>query len=286
MSLRTCIHLLTGLLIGLQLPLPASAEFLQTGPAVYQTLREKIVVSYETPGIFIVTGPKRDIQLFDPGQIPPEESLHVFVRWDPGQERYSALLFGRNEYRIRGSLILSLGRVRVAIDNNNPYLTIVVDEESSVIGFQGLRQIVMAQGEAAVAFLEANQFDSFTDRVSPYIYKKGKLYLKGQPSAQAIGLSLRPPENICLNDKKVIYVTQGDLQYIKQGATPNERAARLHAVLDKSAEREPFEHSLHLRIEKRTLVSLDYREGVVTQTTPMRSKFSSKTVCLVRELQF
>ena len=264
----------------------AGAEFLQTGPTVFQNLNEKILVSYESPGIFVASGPKRDIQLFDPSQLPLEDTQHVFIKYDTQANRYGALLFGKQEYRIRGSLIVNMGRVRIAIDNNNPYLSIVVDEDSSVIGFQGLQQVVMAQGEAAVAFLEANQFNSFTDRVSPYIYKKDKLWLKGQPAGQIVGLSLRPPENVCLNRNKVVYIGQDDVQFVKQGATSAQRAARLQSALDKNAEREPFEHSLHLRIEKQVLISLDYREGIVTQTTPMKSRLSSKAVCLVRELKF
>ena len=93
-------------------------------------------------------------------------------------------------------------------------------------------------------------------------------------------------ENVCLNGKRVAYITQDDVRYIKQGATAAERTTRLQSALDKSSEQEPFEHSLHLRIEKQSLISLDYRSGTVTRTTPMQSKLSSRTVCLVRELRF
>lgn len=270
-------------------PAALSAEFLQTGPGVFQnrTLREKVVVSYSVPGIFVSSGSVIDIQLFDPSLLEVGNAQHVFIQYDPQTDRYVSLFLGRREHRIRGSLTVSLDRLRIAIDNNNPYLSVVVDEDSSILGFQGTKQIVMADGEAAVALLEANQFNQFTDTVAPYSYRDGRLFLKGRPvTRKSVGLRLRPPDNICLNEKKVIYISYEDIARIRKARSSSGRALLLEETLRRNKNYNPFKESLHLRIDKSSLISLNYLDGSVMQTKSMHSKFSKKTVCLVRELEF
>ena len=162
----------------------------------------------------------------------------------------------------------------------------VVDEESAILGFQGNKQSVMADGEAAIALLEANQFNQFTNTIAPYYLKNGRLLLKGLPvTRKSIGLRLRPPNNACLKKNRVVYISDQDIQAIRKAGSSAQRSAKLEATLNKRKSYDPFREALHLRIDKDILISLNYRDGSVMRTRAMHSKFSRKTVCLISELE-
>lgn len=268
---------------------PLQAEFLQTSPGVYQNPAgtEKVIVSYAVPGLFILTGPPVDIQLFDPARLDGKGTQHVFVEYDAPNSSYSALLVGKERFKINGSFILEIGGLRIAVDNNNPYLSIVDDKESSILGFRGTEPVVNLASEVAITFLEANQFNQYGSAIAPYTLAEGRLMLRGAPfQRDSIGLKLEPPRNPCLEKSKVIYLNEEEIVEIKKITSNDERLRRLDEKLKERKKYDPLAESLLAQITKESLISLNYLNGSVKSIRPMQNKLAKTTICVVTEIQF
>jgi hypothetical protein len=276
------------LFAGASLPCSARAEFLKTSPGVYQNQSgmEKIIVSYAVPGIFVISGPPVDLQLFDPGQLSTKSSFHAFLEYSPQNDSYTALIVGPERYKINGNFTLDMGRIRLAVDNNNPYLSIVVEKESAILGFRGLEPVVNLSGETSVAFLEANQFNPYGDAIAPYALADGRLLLRGAAiQRDSIGLKLDPPRNPCLDRNKVIYIDQDEIERIKKITDNAERLKRLGQKLNENKNYNPLAESLLAGITKDSLVALNYQDGSVKSIKPMKNKFAKTTICVVDQLE-
>ena len=264
------IFALLAMALLLALTREAGAEFLQTGPYVYQstTLRERVVVAQSVPGLFLLSTAAVDLQLFDPSKVSDRESVHAFLRFDLVQNRFDALLIGRREYRINGSFELNLGDMRVSVDNDTPYVSIVLISSGSILGFKGLEMVVNQSGWEAISLLEANQFNQYRDNTEPYWLTKSGLYFKNKIlDLDFIGVSIAPPRNACLEKvsgkKDLMYLTRGEFEHIKTLTDVQERLQELRRLNTKNRLTRLLKELLLLRIEAGSVVGLNYRNGEV-----------------------
>lgn len=263
-------------------------EFLETGPGVFQStsLRERIIVSYDDPGIFILSSVPIGIQEFNPEEIEADLSKHIFIAFDPATNRYTELIAGDQSYRINGSFTVLMSRMRIAVDNLNPYLTVSVENDQTIVGFRGLQTVVNATGDVALTFLEANQLDSYSDLIVPYDLKKEGtnqyLLLKDQKvSSKSIGLSLKPPRNTCLDSPTTVYLTERDVARVKRIRNANERLVFLERAFQRNASNDPLAETLTLKITKDAVIHFNFNELSIKRVSPMKNRFGSKTVCVI-----
>ena len=265
----------------------ANGQFLQTSPGVYQspTGSEKLVVSYSLPGIFVITGKPMDLQLFDPAHLKKQNHKHIFIEYDSQFARYSTLWIGDRQYQIKGNFTLEMGGTRISVDNNNPYLSIVADKDSNIIGFRGLESVVNLNGEAAVALLEANQFNQQNKAIAPYLWESGQLKLQGATLKRpSVGLSILPERNPCLAKTRVVYLTAAEINGLKQSSN-EERLKKLDQKLKEQLSQNPLQKLLLVRISKDSIVALNYKDGSVMLIKPLRHKYAEAVVCVANEAQ-
>lgn len=176
-------------------------KFIETQIGVYQSSAKNlaVIVSYTEPGIFIAKIPETEIQIFDPEKITTKETS-IFISYDLSRDFYNKLHIQDKVFKIKGSLTINLGNIVVAIDNSNPYLTVSDNVNEVILGFKGLEKVVNESGNASLAFLEANQFNEYSDIISPLNLKNGNLYLKNKlVDISAVGLSIQRKEHECIN---------------------------------------------------------------------------------------
>ncbi|NLF24687.1 MAG: hypothetical protein GX589_03400 [Deltaproteobacteria bacterium] len=262
-------------------------QFLQTSPGVFQSPNgsEKLVVSYSKPGIFVITGKALDLQIFNPAHLKKQDHKHVFIEYDVQSTRYSALWIGDKQYKIKGNFTLEMGGARIAVDNNNPYLSIVADKDSNIIGFRGLESVVNMHGEAAVALLEANQFNQPNTAIAPYSWERGQLKLGGAALKRpSLGLNIVPERNPCLAKSRVVYLTTAEVNKLQQSSA-EERVKKFDRKLKEQLYRNPLENLLLVRIRKDSIVALDYKDGSVMIIKPLKHKYAEAVVCIANEAQ-
>jgi hypothetical protein len=302
--------------------------------------RAKIIVSYRVPGIFILLGSPIDLQVFDPAkielqpskvapvnlptgnpgssesgsaphapqtsapQVPAATSTHLFVEYSPELDRYTALHIGQRSFRIRGGFSLHSDaegqRLRITVDNNNPYLSVVYepvensaaaqpaepslaprDNSPTILGFRGIQTVVNKSGLRYVALLEANQFNQFKGLIEPYVLADGAITLKGsQYQGNSIGVELEPQKNICLaKGSSLIY--QSQLSGIKGSANRETALKELENLLAAAKPQDPFKGVLLLRVNPTEILGLDYgKERVITVRPLPKAK---QSVCLIEE---
>lgn len=288
------LSLLSAFMHGAARPGPAAAEFLKTSEGVYQSLnrRQKIVVSQSYPGVFIYEGKPVNVQTFDPATLDKEASKHVFIKYDPAANRYDAIVIGNQEYRIRGSLTLKLGGLRITVDNSNPYLSIVSDAPEgpqgrpAVLGIHGTDVIANFTGTNAAALLEANQFNQYSGVIEPYALNNANaLVLKGEPvRSKLIGLEVEPPRNPCAR-KGSIYITVADLKRVRAAATREERGKLMERALKKNKGYDLMKNLIILKITADTIISLDYENALVKLIRPHKSGDSDAPICEIEPVE-
>ena len=242
------------------------AEFLQTGPYVFQstTRNERVIVSQSVPGLFLLSSSNIELQLFDPAKVSDRESVHAFLRFDPIQNRFAALTIGRRIFRINGSFVINVGDMRVAVDNDTPYVSVVLVTSASILGFKGLEMVVNQTGWEAIRLLEANQFNQYRNNTEPYWLTKGGLYFKNQLlDLDFVGMSIAPPRNSCLEKKDLMYLTRGELEKVKSFSDDNLRLQELRRLSVKNRVAQLLKELLLLRVEGNSVVGLNYRNGDV-----------------------
>ncbi len=196
----------------------ATAQFFNAGRLTFGDEHVKVVVARGVPpasGLFIVyTEAPLPIQEFDPQRLTPHKARSMFISFDPKLNSYSKLLLpGNREFQIQGSLTISLGHTRVALDPNpaSPYCSVVSGD--SIIGFAGTERILNLSGNELVALLEANQLQAnrYKDVIYTYaIDADNKLMLNGKPFAGTrLGVTTQY-DNPCTEQGSIV-VTGTDL---------------------------------------------------------------------------
>lgn len=246
-------------------PSNASAEFLRTATGVYQSMgrRAKIVVSTEVPGLFLFYGTPIDLQEFGADALTTADtaaaSLHLFLKFDLQQNRYSAVVIDEHEYRVQGNFTVNLGDMRVTVDNTSQYCSIVVAESGhnpEIIGFVGTSAVINDEGQEAVEMLEANQFKEYREVFSPYTVQSDSLFVNGRPvSSGAVGLMVEP-KNDCLKQRTAV-ISRATFQRL--AGNPDHSKARdlLSDLLSRRERKNPLDLKLRLRTSNDVLILLD-----------------------------
>lgn len=246
-------------------PSNASAEFLRTATGVYQSMgrRAKIVVSTEVPGLFLYYGTPIDLQEFGADSLTTADtaaaSLHLFLKFDLQQNRYSSVVINEHEYRVQGNFTVNLGEMRVTVDNTSQYCSIVVAEggrNPEIIGFVGTSAVINDEGQEAVEMLEANQFKEYREVFSPYTVQSDSLFVNGRPvSSGAVGLMVEPKNN-CLKQRTAV-ISRATLQRL--AGNPDHSKARdlLADLLARRERKNPLDSKLRLRTSNDVLILLD-----------------------------
>lgn len=269
------------------------AEFLRTGPLTYQSTDKcsKVVVSQQEPGLFIAYSCEQDIQTFDPALLLANTTTHLFVHFDPTFNRYSKVSVGPHEYRINGSLsILISGNLRLTIDNNNPYLTLVTGdinnssgapgrEAPGVLGFKGLSEVVNAVGLNAL-LLEATQFHEYRQLIVPYELSGQDLKLRGQSfNGDMVGVDL-VVKNPCL-EKNSLILSRADLKAASQAPSVEAKKALLAKVVKSNSKKSPLANHLRLRITKEEVITLNYVSGEIFLVRELPNFSEGRSVCVM-----
>jgi len=274
--------------------LEARAKFLKTSQNVYQSITNlgvKVIISSE--GIFVVQGKPMELQEFDPKRILSKGALHTFIKFDFAKNRYSTLHVGSKQYSIKGNFTLHMGSIRITLDNNNPYCSIVLDDTKTapksapdVLGILGLEAIVNSSGNFAIALLEANKFSEYRRLIKPYYLKKEGLLLKGKPvSTSSIGLSLEQGRSHCL-EKGTVLLLESEIKEVQKIRGKKARLKRLNSFLKTNRDKKRYRDLLILRADPKATVGLDYKDGKVYVIRPFRTdtgiiKGSTPKTCVV-----
>lgn len=274
----------------------SAAQFIQTSPGVLQSTdgSAKIIVSYRSPGVFILLSNPIPVQRFDPSLLTEENAsgaAHIFVRYDPTSDRYSAVTTGTTDYRVRGGLTIIAQqknrKLRITIDNNNPYLSVVYESaggtpEVHMVGFRGLQNIVKESGQDKVALVEANGFNQFKGMIAPYDLVEGKLQLKGEAiPTSAIGLELEPEKNICLRTGTA-FLAKHEVDELRRTKDKEESARLLEKLLKKSSPGDQLRGVLLLRVRGSEIIALDYINSRVKIFHPLSTV--ARPVCVFDEV--
>lgn len=223
-------------------------KFIETQIGVYQSSAKNlaVIVSYTEPGIFIAKIPKTEIQIFDPEKITTNDTS-IFISYDLKRDFYSKIHIEDKVFKIKGSLTINFGNIVIAIDNTNPYLTVSDNKNEVILGFKGLEQVVNESGNVSLAFLEANQFNEYSDIISPLNLKNGNLYLKNKiVDISAIGLSIQKKEHECVNTDKNNYFN-----------------SKTKKMLKKNDVKDSLLNSIILGTNNNQLVALNLKQGKV-----------------------
>lgn len=289
-SLTLALPLLA-LVLGALLPYPVFAEFFKTGNFTYQSFKDKIIISLETPGLFIHSGKPIEPQEFDPAQLKTDkDSNSLFIAFDPSTGRYDKIITPKATYAVNGNLTLITERLRIAVDNknqNNPYLSIVSLEDSSLLGFSGTEQ-VLSGSEATTTLLEANQFDY--DWLAPYrLSNAGVLTLRGKEvTRDTIGLAVEPPQNLCLKGResgRVVYLTPELLRDVWSIPGKIERVEALRTLVKKEEQNDRLNNAIFLTITNDIVISFHLDDGTIRTTKILKRRLFGKTLCLVDLLE-
>lgn len=279
---------------------PAHSQVVQTSFGVFQAINKefKLVVSYQEPlGLFIIVTRPIELQLFNLATVPADDTLHAFIRYSPEVDRYVSLHIGAKELRIKGNftMLLTKGttRARLTVDNNNPYLSILIDTDSkdipaSLIGFRGIDPVANYTGSERVALLEATQLDLPPGIIEPYSLKTDGLWLKGQKvETPSIGIEMEPPKNLPCLKPGAVFIDQRDLNELRK-LNPKESLPKLEALLStRPAGEDPFRGMLLLRMKPSEIVGLNYISGVVKIIRPLHPflKEQRAVICAVQVVE-
>ena len=274
------------------LPLCSFSEFLETTTGVFQDTSEKLkVVASFSPGqtgIFIVSGPAIGIQEFNLAAVPKEGYKHVFVRFDEKLSSYSELVIGSRTYKVSGNLTLNLGNDEIAIDQLNPYLSVVhkpsgPNEKGSIVGFMGLNRIVMG-GPTEAAILAANQYNQ--DIIKPYDVTDGGLEINGKGvTTPTVGVlvDLRQKGNICSRPDTPI-IGDDQLEHLQTIKDQNKRAESLQKILEDNKKNPPTRGLLFLRVTQTEITALSPDQQIKI-IRPLKAIGAKKPLCVISLLE-
>lgn len=288
-----CTAVLVAQLLG---PSAGYAEFMMTmASGVYQHSagHTKVVVSSKqgAEGVFILEGGEVALQEFDLEKTPREGTKSVFVRFDPDANpaAYSELVLGQQRYKISGNLTLKLGQhTSVAIDNNNPYLSVVVDQPGAapaIVGFLGATEVVRGTGNAAI-ILAANQLDAkIAALIKPYVVGEEGVLFNGKPLAiQTVGTFVKP-DNSCLEPNSIVLMAN-ERSSLREQPDEAQRAATLEKIIESHKKRSPLKDHLILKSDQSGVLLLDIKGQNVRFMSPLTESPSvgSRKVCVINDL--
>jgi hypothetical protein len=244
----------------------------------------------DAQGIFIMAGPSIAPQEFNLETTPPENTKHIFVRFD-GQAQpptYSEIVINDRTYKVSGNLTINMGKTFIGIDNNNPYLTVVTEgatsgEPASIIGFSGLNEIVKGSG-AVATILAANQLNPEVAKVIlPYTVDNDALLLNGKPvSTPMIGTFVRP-ESECLKPSSVVLYSR-DLNRITAAKGEEERIKLLDKFMTDAKKSNPLQQHLVLKADPKSVILLDVGEKNIHEMHEVKLKSARQRICVISDI--
>ncbi|MCO6431999.1 MAG: hypothetical protein J5J00_14160 [Deltaproteobacteria bacterium] len=272
---------------------PAEAEFIQTGPSVFQAsedLRAKVVGT--SVGVFVLYAAEPiPLQQFSPDSIKLEGSYSAFITYDAKRNMYSDVVVQSLIYPVRGSFALKVGELSVKVDNNaSPYLTVVVGSETknpSIVPFSSTTPFGVYTGAGAVGILEANQAFSHIKDISPYIVTvDGALNLKGNRVSGHVGLAIPQGQNDCLISG-ALFIEHHVLEKIKAVKDAAKQREQLQAAVAAAKRSRPFSDIIILSVdsEQHKVIAFDPRDSSVLAIKPVGSGNSDRQICEVEKIR-
>jgi len=215
------------------------AEFLQTSNYFQSADGYSRIIPTELGIYFLTPKNKIAVQEFNLNKVIAGQD--AFLEFDKEMNRYKALYLGSKRFDVRGSFSLQIDKVHIKIDNYaNPYCTVELTNtksEPAIIAFQGVTAVANYSGRSAVAILSANQiFENLSD-IHPYVLKDPDiLTLAGNDvTNDFIGLDIQIPESPCLiNSDAIVFLTNSELNAIRQNKDPASRKAQLETAIKKN----------------------------------------------------
>lgn len=266
--------------------LHAHAEFIKTSAHVYQAADQKgrVIVSQRVPGLYFTSSVTPvDIQQFDPEKLMNKDSDDVFVQFDPTINKYTSLFVREKQFKINGSFVMNIGSLKVTIDNQNPYCSIISEPEKdvppSVLGFHGTLEVVNAQGQEAVALFEANQLSEHKSLIKPYYVKGGALLVGDAPVTNSFVGVVMQDKSPCLAGDAVV------LDEATTATWSSLDAGGKKAVLGKlKGKRNPLLKLLRMRTTKDSILAFDYLRGTM-KSIKVLPDAAPATVCGIAPLE-
>jgi hypothetical protein len=275
-------------------PGTASADWIQTmDTGVYQDSsgKVKVIVGQKAgnQGIFILAGPPVSVQLFNIEQTQPIHSAHLFIRFDDTAQPpvYSEVIIAKRSYKLSGNLTIKLDAfTTVGIDNNNPYLTVVSEQEGSppsILGFSGLNEVVRGAGIAAT-LLAANQLNPEVSKViRPYALKSDEITVdEVKVTSGRVGTFIRP-ENDCLKASAIV-LNQTQLTEIRRAKEESQRGSLLENFLRENKKNTPLKGFLTLKSDPSRAILLDVKTQTISSLSSIASGSSVQKVCVLTPL--
>jgi hypothetical protein len=251
----------------------------------------KVIVAQKigSQGIFVLTGPSVPVQLFNIEQTAPGGTSHLFIRFDDSAQPpvYSEVVVGDKSYKISGNLTIRLdAHTIVGIDNNNPYLTIVSEQEGatpSILGFSGLNEVVRGAGIAAT-ILAANQLNPEVGKViKPYSLKDGEVLVDDtRISTGRLGTFIKP-ENECLKASSIV-LDQKQLVEIRKAKDEGARGTLLEGFLKENKKNSPLKGFLTLKSDHSRAILLDVKTQTISSLSSIASGTAAQKICVLAPL--
>lgn len=272
--------------------LAADTKIVRTGHGVYQssTLREKVVISYEVPGIFVALGDPIPLQRFSPLDLESESTRHLFVRFDASLNRYTSIIAnGTEELALKDNVSIEIGEnLRVGIDNTIPYLSIVVAPSKqkvrpAILGMVGLDPLATRTGEDSIRLLDATGDPRYSDVLEPYDLRADGLYLTGDKVVQGpLGLSFGSTSNVCLKPSSVL-MSEAERRKISAVKDRQRRLSLLQQILKRPDSSDLLDRLFSVRVMPRLVVAFDTEAEKLVTMEPIDT-FGAGTpqVCVVR----
>jgi hypothetical protein len=274
----------------------ANADFILTrASGVYQhtngTTKIILGTKSDAQGLFIVDGPSVSPQEFNLETMSAEGSRHVFIKFDAQAQppTYSEIIINDKHYKISGNLTLGIGqKTIVSVDNNNPYLTIVIDgstpgEAPSILGFSGINEIVKGTGDLAL-ILAANQLNPEVAKViRPYLVDNDELMLNGKPVTTPLIGTFIKPESECLKPNSVILL-RSEVDKLKETKTEDERIKLLDQFIKESKKGSRLQEYLVLKTDAKQVILLDIKEKNVREMRAMVPMATKQRICVISDI--
>lgn len=262
----------------------AQAEFIKTSAHVYQAPDQKgrIIISQRVPGLYITSSVHPvDIQQFDPTKLYDNDSDDIFIQFDPTQNKYSMLVVRGKQFKINGSFVINVGSLRITVDNQNPYCSVVnepAESAPSVVGFNGTLEVVNAQGQEALALFEANQFSESRSLIKPYSIKQGALIVgDAAVTTPFVGVVVQD-KNQCLVPEAIVLEEEVAATWDKL-----DDAGKKTASMKIKGKRSPLLKLLRLRTTKDSIIAFDYLRGKMKNVRILTD--TPKVVCGIFPLE-
>lgn len=239
----------------------AQAQFVQTAENVIQhsNLESRVIVSQKVPGLFVSVGPRTGERLFDPRSLKLSNSLDAFLEFEPETSRCGSVWIRSKRYAVHGNAILTLGDLRVSIDNSLPLVTITDGSGESVLGFSGTTLTFNKMDVQSVVLLETNQLGTHAISMHYTIMADGLLHRGAPVSSENIGINVELRYPKCFMKPDAYYLWDTEVAAIRALPTSEERMELLNKLIDENSFAQLMSDSIAIRVEEDE--ALLYREN-------------------------